>query len=194
MTAKEYTIMILKNKRKDSKHKKAEDPQVSENKGINDEYGKFFQIAAFIDKDDNTFHDGKYEAFNVFDTGIRPIVFKKISQKLTDPNNWRKEGDDVIFKQEALIARGIPVSEKCENHYLWDYTKNQALTRKDGSKIERDFVRVFIFDFEFDAENGGNSMIDSILSAEISRAEQHLVPKKSNPGGPSVALTDIEQA
>jgi len=183
MISKEYEIKILLNQKTlDSKTKKplhidVTKPQEAQNEGISGEKGKFFQVSLLASKEKTSSGkkkstQGKTITFNIWDTGVRALLFQDIADELAAGKLTLDSAGNAILTEYG--ADGSLLKEDCPPHILWDTVQDKALTDGNGAPIIRDFLQLFIFDFE---EAEGTASI--LFASEQRRRLAHPVNQSS---------------
>jgi len=111
--------------------------------------------------------------FNIFENGIRSIVFQEIQEALSDEKNYTKlNNGDIIIDKMVYGASGTAITEECGFSYTMTNTKTgkPIIDSTTGLPRLRKTIRVYIFEWEL-SENDA----ESIIAAEVRRAKKTMV-------------------
>jgi len=186
MIAKQFTITIMKS-RTDASHD-AINPRKATKPGARGQTGEFYQFSVRAIENSNDFEQGRLILFNVWNNGARALLFNRIKNILVPEGKdktWEYDVDkNITIFQEVLAPKGQLVTESVEPYYLWDASAKNGkgdyiLDLRTGLPRVSSFLRIFIFRFEFDAEDGGDGSIDAIIENEkrVARAHPVLTPE-----------------
>jgi hypothetical protein len=156
MISKEYEIKVLLNTKKLGANKKplhidVTKPQEAQNPGINGETGKFFQVSLLASKGitaggKKKSSQGKTITFNIWDTGVRALIFQDLADQLAAGKFTLDSTGNAVLTEYG--CDGSLLKEDCLAHILWDTVNDKPLVDGNGLPLIRDFLQLFIFDFE----------------------------------------------
>jgi len=108
--------------------------------------------------------------FNIFENGIRSMVFQEIQETLSNPKNYTLlNNGDIILDKSIYGTSGTALTEECGFSYTMTNTKTgkPIIDPNTGLPKLRHTVRVYIFEWEL-SENDA----ESIIAAEVRRAKK----------------------
>jgi hypothetical protein len=164
----DYQIKVLLDLKTGTTHKDATLPRISLKANAQGQKGEFFVVSLMPLSKGPKFVFGKAVKFTIWNTGQRAEIFNRLKNLLLTPADVTVDADkNAILSDTAGFFAGSLRKEDCGFFYTMTDSDGKPLVDSKGIPQTRNYVQVFVFDFEQD-----NGTADIIIANEVNRAKK----------------------
>jgi hypothetical protein len=168
MTNLDYQIKVLLDLKTGTTHKNATQPRIAVKANSRGEKGEFFVVSLMPLTKGPKVVFGKPIKFTIWNTGQRSEVFNRLKNDLATSTPVLDADKNVVLSDTTVYLSGSLVKEDCGFYYTMTDSDGKPLVDSKGVPQQRNYVQVFIFDFEQGEVGTG----DIIIANEVNRAKK----------------------
>jgi hypothetical protein len=166
MTNLDYQIKVLLDLKAGTTHKDATLPRIALKPNAQGQKGEFFIVSLMPLTKGPKIVFGKPTKFPIWNTGQRSEVFNRLKNDLATSTPELDVDKNAIINETITVFCGSLKKQDCGFFYTMTDADGKPLMN-NGVPQTRNYVQVFVFDFEQD-----NGTADIIITNEINRAKK----------------------